>query len=382
MTSKPSALRPEFSLFSTILTAIFASVLRMLTQLTIRNMGILANFHDRFFFPRFKASFAFALPSLVAIFLLAILTLCTTNACGQSGDDNLDLSVLEAEDVNSDSENAVSQVPQDSEPANPAGDVRFFELVKASGWIGLILLLLSIIAVALVIRICFSLRSSIFLPQRLKEGVSRALAVGDVQGALTVTADFPSYAGSVLGAGLQEAYRGWNAVEKGVEDSSASITAKLYRTTEPLSLIGNVAPMLGLLGTVMGMVSTFGELAVTDGSGRNLANGIYFALVTTVAGLLVAIPVLVAHSLLNGRLASLISATNDEIFHLLAPLRRATSNIRFDSRVPEQPARQIHGLQEISSSKDETRTSEQDNKSTRPSGRPALSLKNRRPDGE
>ena len=305
---------------------------------------------------------------------------------GQTGDGALDLSVLEDDNADSSTEIVTESKTQEIVHETPIGNesnVRFFELVKASGWIGVILLILSVIAVTLIIRFCFSLRASSFTPEQLKQDVSQSLIRGDMKAARTIVAASPSYSGCVLTAGLRESYRGWNAIEKAIEDSSSSLAAKYYRTTEPLSLIGNVAPMLGLLGTVMGMVSTFGELAVTDGSGRNLANGIYFALVTTVAGLLVAIPVLVAHSLINARLASLISTANDEIFRLLEPLRQSLS-----TSVPNGPApnysspRPIHGLQEISSTGETTSSFEQDVKQTRPSGRPSLSLKNRRPDGE
>ncbi|MBR2002911.1 MAG: MotA/TolQ/ExbB proton channel family protein, partial [Thermoguttaceae bacterium] len=122
--------------------------------------------------------------------------------------------------------------------------------------------------------------------------------------------------------GLRETDRGWAAVEKGLEDAVAEETAAFYRRTEPLATIGNVAPMLGLLGTVVGMVSTFGELAVADGSGRNLAGGIYFALVTTVDGLLVAIPVLVAHSVLNARGAARFAELVQRLDRLFASSKR------------------------------------------------------------
>ena len=320
---------------------------------------------------------------LVASFLTS-LALNAPSVSGQTDDGDLDLSVLE-NDVRSETLEVpatVNSTDENKESSNAVGGVQFFELVKAGGWIGVVLLLLSVVAVTIVIRLCLMLRISGFIPEQLKQGVSQALIHGDVQSALDAAAAFPSYAGGVLAVGLRESRRGWNAVEKAMEDSASSQSAKLYRATEPLSLIGNVAPMLGLLGTVMGMVSTFGELAVADGSGRNLANGIYFALVTTVEGLLVAIPVLVSHSLINSRLASLISAANDDIFSLLEPLRRSTSTVFPDSCAPRHQANSTSGLHEISRLNDEIRSSERDDKLARPSGRLSLSLKNKRSDEE
>ena len=332
-----------------------------------------------------QASIAFLLPMLLATLFLASPTFNLSRAFAQTDDGNLDLSVLE-DDVpapSTEGDLETNEVNGNAAPSSTsAGNVQFFELVKASGWIGVVLLALSVVAVTIVIRLCLTLKISGFVPEKLKQSVSQALTRNDAQAALDAAAAFPSYAGNVLTAGLRESYRGWNAIEKATEDASSSLTAKLYRATEPLSLIGNVAPMLGLLGTVMGMVSTFGELAVADGSGRNLANGIYFALVTTVAGLLVAIPVLVAHSLINARLASLISLANEEVFKLLEPLRRSTQTIVASGGAPQQSVRPVRGLQEIPRDNDSVSPYDRDDMSTRPSGRPSLSLKNRRPDGE
>lgn len=200
---------------------------------------------------------------------------------------------------------------------------KLFELVLAGGWIGVVLLVASIIAVSLAIRLALALRRSVFFSPELETAVADALARNDFAAALAAAEernDAPL--GRVLAAGLRETDRGWDAVEKGLEDAVAEETAAFYRRTEPLATIGNVAPMLGLLGTVVGMVSTFGELAVADGSGRNLAGGIYFALVTTVDGLLVAIPVLVAHAVLNARGAARFAELVRRLDRLFATSKR------------------------------------------------------------
>ncbi|MBQ7814956.1 MAG: MotA/TolQ/ExbB proton channel family protein [Thermoguttaceae bacterium] len=200
---------------------------------------------------------------------------------------------------------------------------KLFELVLAGGWIGVVLLVASIIAVSLAIRLALALRRSVFFSPELETAVADALARNDFADALAAAEernDAPL--GRVLAAGLRETDRGWAAVEKGLEDAVAEETAAFYRRTEPLATIGNVAPMLGLLGTVVGMVSTFGELAVADGSGRNLAGGIYFALVTTVDGLLVAIPVLVAHAVLNARGATRFAELVQRLDRLFASSKR------------------------------------------------------------
>ena len=265
-------------------------------------------------------------------------------AAGSQSDEPLDLSVLDAPTsapadaapVSAPSADAGSGVengtPADaaSSPESTAANAsnggersKLLELVLAGGWIGAVLLVASILAVSLAIRLALALRRAVFFSSELETAVADALARNDFAAALAAADERnDAVAGRVLAAGLRETDRGWAAVEKGLEDAVAEETAAFYRRTEPLATIGNVAPMLGLLGTVVGMVSTFGELAVADGSGRNLAGGIYFALVTTVDGLLVAIPVLVAHSVLNARGAARFAELIQRLDRLFASSKR------------------------------------------------------------
>ncbi len=258
-----------------------------------------------------------------------------SNAYAQ--EESLDFSALD-DSESAPSASAVEEAPLpdvDSSDAqiatNPASNAKesksserakFVDLVLAGGWIGFVLLISSILAVSLIIRLCLTLRRSTLAPADLTEEISPDVKSGSYRSAFEKASQNDSFLGRALACGLRETDRGWHAVEKAIEDALADETAALYRRTDPLSVIGNVAPMLGLLGTVIGMVSTFGELAVDDASGRNLANGIYFALVTTVDGLIVAIPVLVAHSLLNARIAGLVSFVAGRIDDLLEPVKR------------------------------------------------------------
>ncbi len=287
-------------------------------------------------------------------------------AAVSQSDEPLDLSVLDAP---TSAPADVSNVPAPSSDANaaeaPASTAatsadaassnggersKLLELVLAGGWIGAVLLVASILAVSLAIRLALALRRAVFFSPELETAVADALARNDFAAALAAADERnDAVVGRVLAAGLRETDRGWAAVEKGLEDAVAEETAAFYRRTEPLATIGNVAPMLGLLGTVVGMVSTFGELAVADGSGRNLAGGIYFALVTTVDGLLVAIPVLVAHSVLNARGAARFAELIQRLDRLFASSKRlltpetsanSTNSTRPAQSAPTRPTSQ------------------------------------------
>ena len=113
-------------------------------------------------------------------------------------------------------------------------------------------------------------------------------------------------------------------MDRAVEDTLAEQAARLFRKIEYLSVIGNIAPMVGLLGTVTGMIFAFQQVAATQGAAgaADLAEGIYQALVTTVCGLLVAIPSLGAFAIIRNRVDGLIAEAAHEALHALMPLKK------------------------------------------------------------
>ena len=114
------------------------------------------------------------------------------------------------------------------------------------------------------------------------------------------------------------------AVEKALDDSLAENAASVFRRIEYLSVIGNIAPMVGLLGTVMGMVFAFQQVANTQGSASagDLAEGIYQALVTTVGGLIVAIPSLGAFHVFRNRVDELVAQVANVTQHVFNAVKR------------------------------------------------------------
>ena len=119
----------------------------------------------------------------------------------------------------------------------------------------------------------------------------------------------PSFLAFIIAAGINEIDGGWPAVEKALEDATAEQAARLLRKIEYLSVIANIAPMVGLLGTVVGMVLCFHTVASTQGAAgaAQLAEGIYQALITTIAGLIIAIPALGAFAIFRNRVDQLVA---------------------------------------------------------------------------
>jgi len=131
----------------------------------------------------------------------------------------------------------------------------------------------------------------------------------------------------VLRAGFAEVDGGWTAVVKGMEDAIAQQSAQLFRKIEYLSVIGNIAPMVGLLGTVIGMIFAFQEVANAEGAARaaQLAEGIYTALITTVGGLLIAIPSLAAFAIFRNRVDQLVAEVAYLAHHVMLPIKRVST---------------------------------------------------------
>lgn len=219
-----------------------------------------------------------------------------------------------------------------SDPASSPPASGLVDIVLSGGIIGLVILMLlfalSIGAAYLVFDQIMTLRHGEVLPEGVSDTVRQSLLQGRPAEADAACRRAPSVLGVVLLSGLSELEFGWREVEKAVEDSLAEQAARLMRRIEYLSVIGNIAPMIGLLGTVTGMVFAFQQVATTRGAAGagDLAEGIYQALVTTVGGLIVAIPSLAAFAICRNRVDSLIAEVAHQAQHALTPIKRRPVN--------------------------------------------------------
>ncbi|MCE9604273.1 MAG: MotA/TolQ/ExbB proton channel family protein [Planctomycetia bacterium] len=206
-------------------------------------------------------------------------------------------------------------------------DNSFFGMIKAGGWVGHTIILLSVVAVSIAIEHLLTIRRKTLIPASLPEKVRDLLRAGQYAQADQQCRLQPSTLASVLQAGIGEIDGGWPVVEKAMEDAMGEQAARLHRKAEYISVIGNIAPMLGLLGTVIGMIEAFSVVAESQGTANagELARGIYLALVTTVEGLVVAIPALAVFAIFRNRIDGLVAETAYVAQHVFAPLRRAAA---------------------------------------------------------
>ncbi len=225
---------------------------------------------------------------------------------------------------------AISPLLQDDAAATeeaadeePQGD-SLMDTFRKGGTIGWLIIALSIVALALVIENFVSLRRDKLAPPELIDEIQALFDEGQYQDAMELCENEPCYFTRVCGAGVAKIGHSFDVIEKSLEEMGDEESIKLHQKIGWLSLISNVAPMMGLLGTVGGMVSAFSTIASSNGqaSPAELASGISQALLTTMFGLVVAIPVTGAFAYLRNNLVRSVievSAIVEDMFERFRP---------------------------------------------------------------
>ena len=179
------------------------------------------------------------------------------------------------------------------------------------GAIGWLLWGLSVVAVALIVQCLIAIRRVNILPDVLRERIQEMFGSRQYREVIDLTEGEPSFLSRVIHAALSEAAHGYPAMERAMEEAAEEHTTRLLRSIEWLNLLGNIGPMLGLLGTVWGMIRAFFTMVEKGGAANaaDLAGDIGIALVTTLLGLSVAIPSLTVFSIMRNKIDALTSET-------------------------------------------------------------------------
>jgi len=227
--------------------------------------------------------------------------------------------------------------------AGPKVDLR--ELAMAGGYVGMIIAGMSVILIALIFEHMLTIRRGALMPDGLAQQVHGMIAQKQFKQAEELCRQNPSLLSEVLQAGLSEAGIDYAAIEKGMEDSSVEQSSRLLRKIEYLSVIGSIAPMLGLLGTVWGMILAFLEFeSKANAQVSELAPGIYKALVTTLMGLSVAVPAVASFAIFRNRVDGLVAETALLAEHVFADYKRALVSARRGSKTPRSSATANPGI--------------------------------------
>jgi len=181
------------------------------------------------------------------------------------------------------------------------------ELLIAGGWVMWPIGICSAVALAIILERFWTLRRGAVLPPGLGEEVREWAALHKLDPAHVEALRRNSPLGELLAAGIDVRHRPREIIKERIEDVGRHVVHQLERFLNTLGTIAGIAPLLGLLGTVIGMIRMF--LAILDhgvGDVTQLAGGIGQALVTTAAGIIVAIPALMFHRYFRGRVAEFV----------------------------------------------------------------------------
>ena len=202
-------------------------------------------------------------------------------------------------------------------------EMTMFELIMKGGVVGGLIILLSCVALGLVIDYAITIRRAKLAPVEDIATFRDLVAKRDFTRVKEVAKEKPTFLSDVLTAGLDEINLGYPAMIKAMEDTAEARTARQARRIEHLNVIGNISPMMGLLGTVIGMLRCFNEISQVSGSidPKQLAAGIFEALVTTCLGLIVAIPTLYFYAIFRNRLDELAGDASVAAEQILASFK-------------------------------------------------------------
>jgi biopolymer transport protein ExbB len=191
-----------------------------------------------------------------------------------------------------------------------AQNKNLFEILFMDGGaIGWLIWLINFAMLGISIHFFIQTRRVNILPDLVRAQIEEMFENKQYREVIDVTADQSDFLSYVMHAALTEAPHGYPAMERAMEEAAEERTTKMLRNIEWLNLIGNIGPMLGLLGTVWGMIGAFFSIVEKGGTPKpeDLAGDIGVALVTTMLGLMVAIPALSIYAFLRNRIDALTS---------------------------------------------------------------------------
>ncbi len=203
-------------------------------------------------------------------------------------------------------------------------DESFIGLIKASGVIGMIIILLSVVALAFIIEDFVSLQYKKLIPSEILDDIEKLLDEEAYEDVLELCNTEPCLLTAPMGAAMDQKANGFERMSKAAQNSIEEEVVKLQQKISWLQLIAALAPMLGLLGTVWGMILAFQQIAAMTRAPqpRDLAFGIYQALMTTYLGLIVAIACLVLYFYFRNKVVRITMELSGIVEEMLDRFRR------------------------------------------------------------
>ncbi len=203
------------------------------------------------------------------------------------------------------------------------------QIIAAGGWVMWPIIACSVIAMAIVVDRFWVLRQRRVLPAALIKTVHTWAKTGTIPEISLDKVAIKSPLGRVVAAGILNRHYGRDVIKDSIEDTGRQVVHELERSLNVLGTIAAISPLLGLLGTVLGMIEVFDVISVYGtGDARLVAGGIGKALVATAGGLIVAIPSLLFYRYFCGRIDNLVMRMEEEAILLVDTLHTSTQKER------------------------------------------------------
>jgi len=197
------------------------------------------------------------------------------------------------------------------------------EIILAGGWLMAPIILCSILSLTIIVERFWTLRRSKVVPKGLGEQVKDWAARHELDRRHTEQLRSESALGRVLAAALINRNRSRDLIKEAVEDAGRHVVHELERFLNTLGTIAGISPLLGLLGTVIGMIKVFSAILVHGvGNANELAGGISEALITTAAGLTVAIPSFFFYRYFKGQVEEYVVSMEEQAINLIEAIER------------------------------------------------------------
>lgn len=200
------------------------------------------------------------------------------------------------------------------------------DILDGGGTIGYVIILLSIVGLGLLIELLVNIRKSKLAPPELVDEIESLVEAGEYQEAMELCEANPCYFTNIVAAALPRLNHSFELLQETMKEVTEEEQLKIFMKLGWLSVIASVAPMLGLLGTVQGMILAFKVIAATKGAAEpaDLADNIAIALITTLDGLVVAIPMTTAFVFCRNRVVAVtldIATIMQDMFERFRPAK-------------------------------------------------------------
>lgn len=218
---------------------------------------------------------------------------------------------------------ASAEAPAEAAPAQAAPRITLWWMLEKGGVINWMILAMSVVAVIMTIYLLMTVTTSREVPQQLVKRAQAQIRAGDLRGAYEMCEGRDELFARVLEAGLRRGGHDRYVIQEAMESEGERGATALWQRISYLNNIGAIAPLMGLLGTVWGMIRAFSGIAFENSAAKGLvmAEGVAQAMITTACGLMLAIPALLVYYYLRGRVIKIVAdveAEASEIIELLA----------------------------------------------------------------